>query len=98
MGVFVSRGATLAASRYEGQSGLWRLCYVCGRCADAGRREMMRVGLIGYFCSGVQAGNKCRTFEVGIEWGLMTMLGGLKPEREGVRGGEDIGCCQDASK
>jgi len=36
---------------------------------------MMRVGLIGYFCSGVQVGSKCRTFEVGIEWGLTTMLG-----------------------
>lgn len=45
-----------------------------------------------------RAGRKCRTFEVGIEWGLTTMLGVLKPEGEGVRGGEDIGCYQDAGK
>ena len=31
----------------------------------------MRVGLIGYLCSGVQAGGRRRTFMVGIERGLM---------------------------
>ena len=59
MGVFVSCGATLAASRYGTGKvvfGSYAMYAVDVRISGGG--EMMRVVLIGYFCSGVQAGRQ----------------------------------------